>query len=431
MRPIPPCFVPALPALPAVIALCAFVLAVPRAALAHQNSVTYVRLAVDGPRVDADFRIESLDLNEALGLSPAHDVTRAEALAGRARAMAYVTSRFHVRDAGDPCPAAALTDLRASVHDAPRGGYALELAYPFVCPHAVEDLQVRYDLFFDVDPRHQGLATLDAFGSTAQQVFKSDARDLRASHPRALREQLAEYVTLGIGHIFLGYDHIAFLVGLLLAAAAWGFHRGLRQVLAIVTAFTVAHSLTLVASALGWIAVSPRVVEPAIALSILYVAVENLLPREPRARWTLAFGFGLVHGFGFAGVLSELGLPARGLVPSLLAFNLGVEIGQLAVVAAAFPVLVLLARGGWRPWEIALVALEAVGVYAALTARGLPRDVLVAVLFVAVPVLFVTVRGTGYRRGARLGGSLVLAALAILWFTERVTGHAVLHGALG
>jgi hypothetical protein len=118
----------------------------------------------------------------------------------------------------------------------------------------------------------------------------------------------------------------------------------LREVLKIVTAFTVAHSITLIASTLRPGLLPTAWVEPAIALSIAYVALENLLARAPGRRWPIVFLFGLVHGLGFSSVLREVGLPARGLVASLLAFNLGVELGQLAVVSLLLPPLLLLAR---------------------------------------------------------------------------------------
>src|SRR5205823_10400877 len=110
-----------------------------------------------------------------------------------------------------------------------------------------------------------------------QHVFRGANRSLDLERPLTLVDNLRDYLVLGMEHIFTGYDHIAFLFGLLLVAAARGLRRGLRYVLAIVTAFTVAHSVTLIAAGLGWVRLSPRLVEPAIALSIAYVAVENLV----------------------------------------------------------------------------------------------------------------------------------------------------------
>jgi hydrogenase/urease accessory protein HupE len=154
----------------------------------------------------------------------------------------------------------------------------------------------------------------------------------------------AKMVALGVEHILTGYDHLLFLGGLLIAC------RSLRTMLGVVTSFTVAHSITLALAGLGVVQLSSGVVEPLIAASIVFVGVENLWAREePRFRWVLTFVFGLVHGFGFAGVLGELGLGTNGtsLVLPLLGFNLGVEAGQLAVALLVLPLLLWLRRRGW------------------------------------------------------------------------------------
>jgi len=145
------------------------------------------------------------------------------------------------------------------------------------------------------------------------------------------------FLTLGVEHILTGYDHLLFLFGVLVVCTRW------RSMLAVVTSFTVGHSLTLIAATLDWVTISPRVIEPAIAASIVFVGVENLLRRgtEPTGRWLLTFLFGLIHGFGFAGVLRELGVGATpgGLLVPLFSFNLGVELGQLGVAAVVLPLL--------------------------------------------------------------------------------------------
>lgn len=150
------------------------------------------------------------------------------------------------------------------------------------------------------------------------------------------------FFKLGVEHIWTGYDHLLFLFGMLLVC------RTARSMAMIVTAFTVAHSLTLAAATLGWVTLSGAFVEPAIAASIVYVGVENLARKgaEPHGRCLLTFAFGLVHGFGFAGMLAELGVGAdgRGVAVPLLAFNLGVELGQLAIAAVVLPLLALARR---------------------------------------------------------------------------------------
>jgi HupE / UreJ protein len=154
---------------------------------------------------------------------------------------------------------------------------------------------------------------------------------------------LAGFVALGIEHILTGWDHLLFLLALLLRGG------GLLAMVKIVTAFTVAHSVTLSLAVLDVVVLPGRLVEAVIALSIAAVAAENLFARPSVARrWMVSSGFGLVHGFGFSSALRDLGLPAHGLLLSLFGFNAGVELGQALVVAVAVPALVLLRRTSWE-----------------------------------------------------------------------------------
>jgi len=163
------------------------------------------------------------------------------------------------------------------------------------------------------------------------------------------------YIPIGFEHIVpLGLDHILFVLGLFFLAAR------LRPLLWQVTAFTLAHTVTLALGALGYVDVPGAVVEPIIAASIVYVAVENILT-DGLSRWRplVVFGFGLLHGLGFASVLEEFGVPERNFVPALLGFNVGVELGQLAVILAAFLVV-----GFWfrdKPWYRPVLAIPASG----------------------------------------------------------------------
>ena len=161
---------------------------------------------------------------------------------------------------------------------------------------------------------------------------------LSAWERESLWAQAGRFLVLGVEHIFLGYDHVLFLLALIVVGSR------LMVLVKIVTAFTVAHSITLVLAALEWVSLPSRLVESGIALSIAYVAAENFWLRRPDHRWILTFCFGFVHGFGFANVLRDLGLPSRGLVTSLLAFNAGVEVGQVAIVALLCPFILWSAR---------------------------------------------------------------------------------------
>ena len=182
-----------------------------------------------------------------------------------------------------------------------------------------------------------------------------------ANDARGRGEIVQAYGMLGITHILSGYDHLLFVFSLLFLV---GFH---RRLVATISAFTLAHSITLATSALGWLTLRPAPVEASIALSIMLVAAEALRTRETLARrWPafVAFVFGLVHGLGFAGALKEIGLPQQHLLLALLTFNVGVEIGQLMMVALAFGTVMLLRR---QPWflQARRPALYAIGILAA------------------------------------------------------------------
>jgi hydrogenase/urease accessory protein HupE len=146
---------------------------------------------------------------------------------------------------------------------------------------------------------------------------------------------------MGIEHILTGYDHLVFLFGLVLLGGRP------RAIVLVITAFTVAHSITLALATLGVWAPSPRIVEPAIALSIAYVGAENFFVTTAERRWRITFPFGLIHGFGFAGALREIGLPKAQVPEALVLFNLGVEMGQLAVLALVLPLIYWLRRFEW------------------------------------------------------------------------------------
>jgi hypothetical protein len=204
------------------------------------------------------------------------------------------------------------------------------------------------DIFDKFGAQHKNLVKV-IFGNRIQQgILTADAphQDFPITGDMPFGSQLLAFVKLGIEHIFLGYDHIMFLLALILVGG------GLVNLIKIVTSFTIAHSITLILSALQIVAIPSQISECGIALSIAYVAAENLIIKKPDHRWIITFFFGLVHGFGFASVLRSLGLPTKGLVSSLLSFNVGVEIGQLCIVAVLFPLVLLLHRLRSKPYFI-------------------------------------------------------------------------------
>jgi hypothetical protein len=318
-----------------------------------------VKVPPAGRQVDLTVQLASRDLYEALALDTDRDPSDAEILAGRARLAAYVIARVEVEGDGRRCPLGL--DGLDIVTQADRFA---RLRLHASCPGEIGRLGLGSELFFDLDPAHIAFITITAGDRELRRELRADHRHLTWDLAGAMPASLGplDFVGEGIHHIFTGYDHIVFIIGLLLAALISGagtlsLQSGLAAVLKTVTAFTIAHSLTLIAAALGWLTLPSRVVESAIAASIVYVAVENLLLRVPRPRWPVAFAFGLVHGLGFASALAPL-LPPTGRVAPLLAFNGGVELGQLAIVVVLLPVLwVVLSRLGlarYRRWVLGL-----------------------------------------------------------------------------
>lgn len=427
-------------------------LAAPRA-WGHQSSVVYSEVAVRGRAVEYTFQVSNGDLYEALGLGQDRPVQRHEVEAGRERLGRYLAERVVVQNHGAPCPGSA-----GALSFLPRAdGFFVSQKVRYECQRSIEELSLTYNLFFDIDPRHQGLAHVDAFGGQSEHVFRAGSRGLRLSHPLTAWDHARDYLELGVEHIFTGYDHLAFLFALLIIAGALsapagqaegrvaGVRRGAGYVVRVVTAFTVAHSVTLILAALEVVRLPGALVEAVIAASIGYVALENMLRSRPAHRFLLTFGFGLVHGFGFASVLREIGLPGKGLLLSLLSFNLGVEVGQLVVVALVLPLLHVLAwrgssssssssgpgRRGIGPGEAALLLMLAGVSYWFFSGYGLPKVQLGLVVFAAPALLVVLVPRFGYERCVRLGGSAVILVLAVFWLVERLSGRTFFGGALG
>jgi len=210
-----------------------------------------------------------------------------------------------------------------------------------------------YDIFDTLGQRHTNLAAVEqGAGNVTEYVLtqlEPDCTyDTTAHAP--LAGLLFKFLKLGVQHIFLGYDHILFLLALVAVSR-------LGELIKIITAFTAAHTLTLALATLGVVTPPPRLIESGIALTIMYVALENLWLKSTGHRWRLTFLFGLIHGFGFANVLRELGLPTSGLLRCLLAFNVGVEIGQLAIVLALLPLTLWLARQSYGPRARVILSL--------------------------------------------------------------------------
>jgi hydrogenase/urease accessory protein HupE len=239
----------------------------------------------------------------------------------------------------------------------------------------VSRLDVHYELLRDIDSSHRALWSLTALGSTRTGVLGGRSADATISLSEASPGRaFEEYFSAGVWHILSGIDHLLFLISLLLPAVLLrsGGHwepiararPAFANVFKVVTAFTLAHSITLSLAALDIVRLPSRLTESVIAASIVVAALNNIFPVITESRARIAFAFGLLHGFGFASVLSDMGLPQGARVLSLLSFNLGIEAGQLAVVLLVMPVAYWLRSGLWyrrvaMPWGSAAIAVLA------------------------------------------------------------------------
>lgn len=319
-------------------------------ATAHSSGTTgYAAVTVTGQSVRYDLSLPSDVLAPATGTADAPlAVDRlAAAVAGHVGIVADGRACEAVPEPTAP-PAAGSATLRISVL--------------FACASTDAALRIRDDTSDLFGPAHHTIAVVEWSGGRTQLVLESDRREgtvtLSAPEQTATPAAgtaagpFATYLELGVEHILLGFDHVLFVVALVLQGGR------MLRILGIVTAFTAAHSVTLALSVLEVVALPAAVVEPVIALSIAYVAAENVFLQDRAAsrRWWVSFAFGLVHGCGFAGALREVGLPPDDLAVTLVGFNLGVEAGQALIVAAVVPALWWSGRFAWRRQAVRLAS---------------------------------------------------------------------------
>ncbi len=322
------------------------------AAHAHKPSDSYLTLQASAGSTDVQVRwdIALRDLDYVLQLDRDNDgaLTWGEVKQRAADIGSYATSHLVLSSRSQTCswqpPGPLLLDRHSD------GTYAV-LSLTARCTTLAEAVQMKYSLLFDVDPSHRGLVQWTPPGATSPLalIFGTESAEQALSFQAPdLWQTLRQYVVDGVWHIWIGYDHILFLLALLLPAVLlrrggkWeaedSLGRAVKEVVKVVTAFTLAHSITLSLAALEVISLPSRLVESAIAASVIVAALNNLLGMVEARRWVMAFCFGLIHGFGFASVLSDLGLPKGALVTALVGFNVGVELGQLAIVAVFLPI---------------------------------------------------------------------------------------------
>jgi HupE / UreJ protein len=328
---------------------------------AHKPSDSYLTLTVpaSGPVLEGQWDVALRDLDFVLGLDADHDgvITWGELKAARNRIAEYAFARLTLEAIGRGDRSTCRTYLTDLLVDEHVDGHYAVLRFSADCGLRPVELVVRYQLLFEVDPTHRGLLQVVGDGHEQAEVLSKEAPVASVNLAAPGRwQQFEDFVSEGIWHILKGYDHILFLLTLLFPAVVrygregWEPRESLREavvdVLKVVTAFTLAHSLTLSLAVLGLVHVPARLVECAIAATVLLGALNNLKPVIVGRRWAVAFAFGLVHGFGFASVLADLGLHGANLVLSLVGFNCGVEIGQMAIVAGVLPLSFLL-RHTW------------------------------------------------------------------------------------
>jgi HupE / UreJ protein len=330
--------------------VCGVWLAGPGSLHAHSSGNSYLAFSLreDRPVLRVDLSMRDLDMVFDLDGDRNGEVTWGEARAREKEIWPWLAAGLGLDVDGQPCTLSPIDALASERSD----GVYLSTEWGIDCPDARTQppagLRLRYGLMFSLDHLHRGLLKVDLPGQASSFVLSPEqpVALLLATETRAA-EVLWRYVVEGVWHIWIGIDHVLFLLGLLVLAPvatvrgrmmAWQpidrWRSAAGDVVGVVTAFTVAHSITLVLSVMQWVVPPARWVEPLIALSVVLAALNNLLGWFSLRRWRLAFAFGLIHGFGFASVLLDLGLPAHALALALAGFNLGVELGQLAIVAA-------------------------------------------------------------------------------------------------
>ncbi|MFD1954868.1 HupE/UreJ family protein [Paenibacillus thailandensis] len=342
----------------ALLLLSAFIRVEP--ASAHMNTFGYSSIQIDagklnyGLYLDAQEVAQWMDVHSGgvfiLGGSGGERPAEGEAAWTAEELRPLVQQYLTVKEGGRPVPLGSIDGI--SVEDKSGIPYLyMDLAYEL--NDTADGYTIDYGFFFDMDINHQNFASIRSGESSQNIVFTNDRREFfgRAAAGEGAAAATVEvpgwlvtaweYVVIGVEHIWGGIDHLLFILALVMARQQkWDYVK-------VITAFTAGHSLTIALAALDIVNLPAAFVEPVIALSIAYVAIENLIRKQINRRWIVAMLFGLIHGFGFAQVLQ--GVQGEHLLLSLFSFNLGVELGQLVVLAVLLPVLFCLRRhAGYR-----------------------------------------------------------------------------------
>lgn len=352
-----------------VLLLLSLILIPAGAAQAHRLNESYIFLDVEETKLSGRFEVRLEDLNKTFSLDENGDgeVSEQEYAVRSAEVQRYVESRLRFYHQQQEHPVAV---VGSRANDYGIAKFALiEFEVPTLKPVPLQ-VEVEYDYLFDgFEDTHRGLLVIEnnpRSGAVENEKQVSlifgpgEKRQLLHLDATPWKKVLYDFIKHGIWHIWIGFDHILFIISLLLPSvmilnsrrqweAVGDFKSALLFVVKVITLFTVAHSVTLSLSALGIIKLPVRLVEAVIAASIIVVALNNIFPLYNRRIWIVVFVFGLFHGLGFANVLEPLGAERNSLLTALIGFNLGVEIGQLAIIAIVFPLLYLFRR--WRYYQ--------------------------------------------------------------------------------
>jgi HupE / UreJ protein len=359
-------------------------------AQAHKPSDSYLKLDVAGNTIAGQWDIALRDLDFAVGLDSNQDgaITWGEVKARHGDIDAYAMSRLQLGAEAAPCK----SDVKEHLVDSHSDGTYAVIRFVADCPQELERLSISYRLFSEIDPTHRGLLNLTANGNNQASIFSPETADQTFTlGGLSIWASFAGYFLEGIIHIWSGLDHMMFLSALLLPAFFYAAPKagsnyvhdlklGVIEVLKVITAFTLSHAITLSVLAATSITVPSRIVESAIAATVFLTALHNVRPVVKISGSAIGFAFGLVHGFGFASILGGLGLEKNVLLVALAGFNIGVEAGQLAL----------------------------------------------AILF--LPIAAALLHKPGLRRSLLVAGSLIIAAMASVWFCQRAFNTVIIPG---
>ena len=338
----------------------------------HEISSGYLTIdKLDSNSYSGELSLKPYDLAHVVSVDTDANgqLTWGEVMLAREAIGRYLQSHLVLSRASNSCTLDSGTPKLSVIS----GENLITVPFSASCPSG-DSLTVSYSAIFDFDPTHKVLATFTNNEISTSVVLTRQSPSYQlGSHNTGFWDGVLSFIYEGIIHIWIGIDHILFLMALLLTVNLvrrkdiWigtpTVAPILKETLYLVTAFTVAHSITLTITALGWIAPSSRWVEVGIAVSVLLTALNNIWPVVTRLTW-VTFAFGLLHGMGFASVFAELQSNNNSTLVTVASFNIGVEIGQLVIVLAVLPVLIALRKWQWYPKTLMPLASSIIAIVA-------------------------------------------------------------------